>query len=120
MTYNGKEYEVCKEHGGSCVNCDFNNTDDCRKVECPVEVGGWREVKTKNKTATDTVCAQLRQVCDVAMSTGGLTKREWFAGMALSGITVHSYNQTDTDQKLLAKIAFGIADAMIKEGKETE
>ena len=47
----------------------------------------------------------------------GLTKREWFAGMALSGITVHSYNQTDTDQKLLAKIAFGIADAMIKAGE---
>lgn len=37
-------------------------------------------------TAPDTVCAQLRQVGDVAMTTGGLTKREWFAGMALSGL----------------------------------
>lgn len=50
----------------------------------------------------------------------GLTKREWFAGMALSGATVHAYNQTENDQAILAKIAFGIADAMIKTGKETE
>jgi hypothetical protein len=40
--------------------------------------------------------------------------------MALSGATVHAYNQTENDQAILAKIAFGIADAMIKAGKETE
>jgi hypothetical protein len=120
MKYNGKEYEVYTEREGSCANCDFDSdTEGCEKVECPKVIGGWREVKTA-KPITETVCATLRQVGDIAISQGGLTKREWFAGMALSGATVHAYNQTENDQAILAKIAFGIADAMIKAGKETE
>lgn len=48
----------------------------------------------------------------------GLSKREWFAGMALQGICSHP--ETRATEEAIAKSSFEIADAMIKQGKETE
>lgn len=79
-----------------------------------------RAVDLPMQTLTDTVCTQLRQVGDAAMTTNALTKREWFAGMALNGLTECCWTRDKEDQEEIAKRAFGIADAMIKAGKETE
>ena len=47
---------------------------------------------------------------------GGLTKREWFAGQALSSEAMfRAYNQTP---ELMAKYAFAIAVAMLAEGEK--
>lgn len=43
----------------------------------------------------------------------GLTKREWFAGMALQGMLVNGDGKKTED---LAVWSFGCADAMLKEG----
>jgi hypothetical protein len=68
----------------------------------------------------ETVCAQLRQVGDVAISQIGLTKREWFAGMALQGLLSNHTPDSQNDKEYFARESFLIADAMIKAGKETE
>ena len=50
---------------------------------------------------------------------GGLTKREWFAGMALAAI-IREGNPSQgvgTTFDMMAQDAFRFADAMIEEGK---
>ena len=42
----------------------------------------------------------------------GLTKREWYAGMALQGLLANT-NHDDLGPKEWAHDAFGIADAMV-------
>lgn len=44
---------------------------------------------------------------------GGLTKREWFAGMALQGMLASRTSWYD-----YSKSAYKLADAMIAEGKK--
>lgn len=48
---------------------------------------------------------------------GGLTKREWYAGMALQGLVsvpeMHPFNHADA-----ARMAFWFADAMLATSKE--
>ncbi len=52
---------------------------------------------------------------------GGLTKREWFAGMALQGMLARAdfqlfpYDGAEIATVLASKNAFAIADAMIAE-----
>lgn len=48
---------------------------------------------------------------------GGLTKREWFAGMAMQ--VAHASTRGPTPASEVARVAFAIADAMIEAGKET-
>lgn len=51
------------------------------------------------------------------VTSGGLTKREWFAGMALIGIIM---NGMSTPEHLVSEYAFKYADAMIKENEKEE
>ncbi len=44
----------------------------------------------------------------------GLTKREWFAGMTLQGMDTEEYPAYED----IAKTAYRIADAMLKEGDQ--
>lgn len=47
----------------------------------------------------------------------GLTRREWFAGLAMQGM--HSNpNQSLVKKERIAEAAFAMADAMIEEGKK--
>ena len=52
----------------------------------------------------------------ITISEGGLTKREWFAGMALSGFLANSNIKTSIDDSVVSRVAFEFADAMIEEG----
>ncbi len=45
----------------------------------------------------------------------GLTKREWFAGMAMQGLLAHASGE---DPHKSPALAFVLADAMIEAGKE--
>jgi hypothetical protein len=45
----------------------------------------------------------------------GLTKREYFAGLALQGICVQKYVQRDDDRECIAKLSVKIADALLAE-----
>lgn len=68
-------------------------------------------------------------VNDQTQSWGGLTKREWYAGMALQGwisavaglpdFDVYDYDAKAfaEHQKLVAETCFGYADAMLKAGE---
>ena len=46
----------------------------------------------------------------------GLTKREWFAGMALQGM-IASGDANDNQIGVIAQEAYKLADAMIRAGK---
>ena len=59
------------------------------------------------------VFPQMKQVGNVAIAEGGLTKREWFAGMALQGM--FSVNG-GWDAQQMSSFAYEYADAMLKEG----
>lgn len=50
----------------------------------------------------------------IEITYGGLTKRQWFAGMAIIGITANPTNIGKNQH--LAEAAFSMADAMLKEG----
>jgi hypothetical protein len=50
------------------------------------------------------------------MGGSGLTKREWFAGMALQGLCVNGYYMSTEDRLNIAMSAYQLADAMLKEG----
>jgi hypothetical protein len=47
----------------------------------------------------------------------GLSKREWFAGMALAGLC-QGYHENEVVADTVAARAFNIADAMIEVGEE--
>jgi len=51
--------------------------------------------------------------------TQGLSKREWFAGMALQGMLSANFHSgmVKHDAPLAAKQAYVFADAMLKEGQ---
>ena len=50
------------------------------------------------------------------VTSKGLTKREWFAGMALSGFLANSNIKTSIDDSVVSRVAFEFADAMMEEG----
>lgn len=52
------------------------------------------------------------------ISDRGMTMREWYAGQVLPSIASnwHIYKVDEENAEILAKIAFSIANAMIKEG----
>lgn len=47
----------------------------------------------------------------------GLSKREWFAGMALQGILAGRNEHTNTSDVFIATAAFAYADEMLKAGE---
>ena len=51
--------------------------------------------------------------------SAGLTKREWFAGMAMTamGYTMTHYGKEDAELAKIADTAFRMADAMISRSK---
>jgi hypothetical protein len=54
---------------------------------------------------------------------GGLTKREWFAGMALQGLvagTLHRHGCAAYDRRSIAKTAVETADALLKQLAESD
>lgn len=57
-------------------------------------------------------------VNDIVIKNFGLTKREWFAGMALQGILAY-YGNSGNETKI-AQYCFGFADAMLAESKKCE
>jgi hypothetical protein len=52
---------------------------------------------------------------DMAFATEGLTKREWFAGLAMQARLTHSICAFEDPFKVTAEWAFDMADAMIDE-----
>jgi len=46
----------------------------------------------------------------------GLTKREWFAGMALQGMMSNHIPESQTEKWYMATHSFAMADAVLKEG----
>jgi len=53
----------------------------------------------------------------------GLTKREWFAGMAMQSLlrneaNMQKWSETTWQEDILAEMAFGMADAMIDESNK--
>jgi hypothetical protein len=48
----------------------------------------------------------------------GLTKREWFAGMALQGWLASWHDKPVEDYEHIAEASFAIADAMLAASKE--
>lgn len=58
---------------------------------------------------------------DGSAAYGGMSLRDWYAGMALNGIKFTTYidgMQVQTTPESVAKLCFNIADAMIKAGEE--
>jgi len=53
---------------------------------------------------------------EVAAKHGGLTVRQWFAGMALAGLIADSSHDAAADGYVT--VAYAIADAMIAAGEE--
>lgn len=49
----------------------------------------------------------------VAAKMEGMSLRDWFAGMAISGVVIHLRSGADCES--LASDAFKVADAMLKE-----
>lgn len=47
-----------------------------------------------------------------------ISKRDWFAGMALQGFGPISYLPMDGEYEKIAKSAYKLADAMIKHSEE--
>lgn len=66
----------------------------------------------------DFVAPRVLQVGEVGTSDGGLTKREYFAALALSGLVCStqrvSANSDSRDHKRVAEISVQLADALIQ------
>ena len=96
-----------------CVSCD-KELDKAIDSECLC-------YSCLQRVAEETRCVEpafpQTVVLDNTMkSRGGLTKREWFAGMALQGLCVNGYYMSTEDRLNLAMSAYQLADAMLKEG----
>jgi hypothetical protein len=50
----------------------------------------------------------------------GLTKREYFAGLALQGICMEKYVQRDDDREIIAEWSVKMADALLAELEKTK
>jgi len=50
----------------------------------------------------------------------GLTKREYFAGLAMQGICVEKYVKRDDDREVIAKWSVEMADALLAELEKTK
>lgn len=51
----------------------------------------------------------------------GLTKREYFVGLAMQGVlATDNYNDDEVGKKALAKKCVGIADALLEQLEETK
>jgi hypothetical protein len=50
----------------------------------------------------------------------GLTKREYFAVLALQGICVEKYVQRDNDREMIAQWSVKMADALLAELEKTK
>jgi len=50
----------------------------------------------------------------------GLTKREYFAILALQGICVEKYVQRDNDREIIAQWSVKMADALLEELEKTK
>lgn len=48
-------------------------------------------------------------------TNGGLTKREYFAAMAMQGLLVNRYSQDLSDGTRVANMSISIADALIEQ-----
>ena len=59
------------------------------------------------------ITANIDRLADGSLvSVGGLSIRDWFAGMALQGLMVR-YDEHPNNAKLCAEIAYEAADAML-------
>jgi hypothetical protein len=60
---------------------------------------------------------------DLADGERGMTLRDWFAGQAITGLMLRNWSHhTGADEELIAiwaRFAYGVADAMLKEGSKT-
>ena len=63
--------------------------------------------------ADDFVSAEFNQVGERTLSNGGLTKREYFAALAMQGMLSKSAGRYPTSE--IINDAIGAADALIKE-----
>jgi hypothetical protein len=93
----------------------FNNgsiAKDCG-AHTKNELIQWAEKIVQNKTSEEMAYPQLKKSGDIAIQEGGLTKREWFAGMALQGLVSRDVSSPAEEW---ASVSFKLADAMLKEG----
>jgi len=76
---------------------------------------------TVKRTLAEQECERQRKE-SLGIINKGLTKREWFAGMALSGYefrfyaNYESHEEAVRDSQAIAKMAYIIADAMLEAG----
>lgn len=92
-----------------------NHPKDCGP-HTKSELVEWAEKIVQNKQPEDMAYPQLKKSGDIAIQTGGLTKREWFTGMALIGFCANP-NLSGLPKETFKLMAEEQADAMIKAGE---
>ena len=91
-----------------------NKVKDCGHITI-IELIEWAEKIVQNKTSEEMTYPQTKKGGDIS---GGLTKREWFAGMALQGLL--GGRDGICEAKITAERAFAFADAMIAQSEVTK
>jgi len=92
------EHESDIRPGVLCKKC---GSQDTRKIKTPDFV---------KPEPDESGTAFPASVPGMSCTTAGLSKREWFAGMALTGLI----SQVNMPNELYAKMAVSIADEMLK------